>query len=135
MSDGDPGVFEARLWKRGSEDWPSGFADLGDREPEQLWRAGPLATGQRRIVAIVGSRKATVSGLVRARELGEHLSAMGICVISGLARGIDGAALAGAIQAGTPAIAVLGNGLPRIYPDENKSLAEQMVLKGGGIVT
>jgi len=126
---------EPAIWRRSAEDWPSGFTDLGDGQPKSLWRMGPIKIGERKVVAIVGSRRSTVAGLVRARALGEKLSKMGISVISGLARGIDSAALSGALQGAAPAIAILGNGLPRIYPPENHSLAEAIIDHGGGVVT
>jgi len=80
-------------------------------------------------VAIVGSRKPTSYGRVLAEQLAEELAATGLTVVSGLARGVDTAAHRGALRTGLT-VAVLGSGLERVYPKENKMLAEKIVEKG-----
>ena len=85
-------------------------------------------------IAIVGSRRATLHGLATARGLGRALSASGYTVVSGLARGIDAAAHAGALEGGGRTIAVLGSGLDRIYPVEHRRLAES-IARTGAVVT
>ena len=67
-------------------------------------------------------------GKACAREIGESLSHSGICVIS-VAWGIDAAALRGSLRGPIPPIAILGNGLPQIYPPENRGLAEETSLQ------
>ena len=85
-------------------------------------------------IAIVGSRRATLHGLATARGLGRALSASGYTVVSGLARGIDAAAHAGALEGGGRTIAVLGSGLDRVYPVEHRRLAES-IARTGAVVT
>ncbi|MDF1663616.1 MAG: DNA-processing protein DprA, partial [Planctomycetota bacterium] len=81
-------------------------------------------------VALVGSRKASVSGLRNAYSLGAQLAERGIVVVSGLARGIDTAALEGALSVRGKTIGVVGHGLHTIYPSENKGLAQKMKERG-----
>ena len=126
---------EPYLWFRESDDWPQGFEDLGSTQPENLWRWGPLKIQGSRVMAIVGSRRASVLGLARAREAGLQLSQAGISVISGLARGIDAAALRGALKGDVPPVAIIGNGFPKIYPPENQLLAHEIVEAGGAILS
>ena len=90
-----------------------------------------------RRVAIVGSRRSTTVGERIAHKMGRELTAKGWTVVSGLARGIDGAALEGALRAALedpnapPPVAILGNGLPDIYPPEHEDLASRIVQSGG----
>lgn len=84
-------------------------------------------------IAVVGSRKASGYGLSSARRISADLSEYGICVISGMARGIDTAAHQGALSAGGRTIAVLGCGLDIVYPPENKRLMERILEKGAVI--
>lgn len=80
-------------------------------------------------VAIVGSRHPTGYGRLLADRLADELAACGLVVISGLARGIDTLAHQGALRSGKT-LAVLGSGLDRIYPKENRLLAEKIAAKG-----
>lgn len=73
-------------------------------------------------IAVVGSRKASHYGKDVAHRLGKDLSLEGVCIVSGLARGIDGQAHKGALQASGGTIAVLGSGIDRIYPAEHRDL-------------
>lgn len=83
-------------------------------------------------IAIVGTRRATQTGLNIASDLSCNLAEAGVVIISGLARGIDGAAHKGALAAGGgKTIAVLGGGFAQIYPREHRSLARQIVRQGG----
>ena len=91
-------------------------------------------------VAVVGARRCTPYGKSVARELGELLVDHGVAVVSGLALGIDTAAHEGALTsvggAGAIAtIAVLGAGLNNIYPRQNRALAEQIVTRGGCVIS
>jgi len=81
-------------------------------------------------VAIIGSRRTSLYGLRTAREFGAALARRGICVISGLARGIDAAAHEGALSVNGPTVAVLGNGCDIIYPPENVDLFRKLREKG-----
>ncbi len=81
-------------------------------------------------VAVVGARKASGYGLTTAKRMGYQLGACGGVVVSGAARGIDSLALEGALSAGAPVAAVLGNGLDVVYPSEARRLYEDVVENG-----
>jgi DNA processing protein len=103
--------------------------------PAVLFAHGdPSVLADRRRVAIVGTRSATPYGRQVAAELGRDLASAGVVVISGLARGIDGAAHAGALaatdeEAPGPA-AVVGTGLDVVYPSSNAKIWEQVIERG-----
>lgn len=85
-------------------------------------------------VAVVGSRNPTPQGLLNARAFARSLGQAGVCVVSGLALGVDGAAHEGALEAGAPTVAVVGTGLDRVYPARHKALAHRIV-SGGAILS
>ena len=86
-------------------------------------------------IAVVGSRRCSTYGENAAKMLSRDLAAQGICIISGLARGIDSAAHRGAIEAKEKTIAVLGTGLNEIYPKENAKLVDEILESGGAVIT
>lgn len=86
-------------------------------------------------VAVVGTRKATPSGISLAGSIGRDLALAGLPVISGLALGIDTAAHEGALSAGGRTVAVLGNSTDIVYPPENKNLFDRIISSGGSIVS
>lgn len=94
-----------------------------------------MFTNDEPAVAIVGTRKATTQGLKTASEIAGELARRGIIIISGLAMGIDTAAHEGTLKVGGKTVAVLGNGLDKIYPAQNQNLAEEILNKGGAIVS
>ncbi len=100
--------------------------------PPALFAAGkiPGATA----VAVVGSRKASATGIETARLLGRALGKRGVCVVSGLALGIDAAAHEGALEAAGPTVGVLGCGIDVVYPRSNGRLFDR-VKKNGAIVS
>lgn len=112
----------------GSADYPPLLKDIYD-PPIGLYKKGPIRVG-RKTVAIVGSRHTTLYGQGVARRLAGDLARLGICVASGLARGIDTAAHEGALEAGGPTVAVLGCGLDIIYPPENIDLYRRLEKSG-----
>jgi DNA processing protein len=81
-------------------------------------------------VAVVGSRKATVTGLDIARVLGAELAEAGVQVVSGMARGIDSAAHRGCLEAGGSTVAVLGCGIDICYPPSNSALRAEILGSG-----
>lgn len=86
-------------------------------------------------VAIVGSRETTLYGQTVAKKFGAELARLGLCVVSGLARGIDTAAHEGALSVGGKTVAVLGTGLDIIYPPENLGLYRRIEAGGGAILS
>lgn len=84
----------------------------------------------RRAVAVVGARSCSPYGAQVARMLGRELTAAGLLVVSGLARGIDGEAHRGALEAGAPTVGVLGCGIDRDYPAVNATLSRRMEEEG-----
>lgn len=93
-----------------------------------LGNIGALQHPQR--LAIVGSRNPTPQGQANARQFAQALSEAGVCVVSGLALGVDGAAHEGALQADAPTIAVVGTGLDRVYPKRHLALAHRIAEHG-----
>ena len=86
-------------------------------------------------LAIVGTRKVSVSGRETARAFAAGLARAGVTVVSGLALGADAAAHAGALDAGGRTIAVLANGLHETYPRQHEALGRQILERGGTLVS
>ena len=124
-------VAQCRWWLAGDPGWSEVFG-TDDDPPAALAYAGSLDALFRPRVAIVGTRSASAAGLAFARELGASLSAAGVAVVSGLARGIDGAAHRGAVASDGEgrAIAVLGTGLGVVYPREHRDLQSSVAVNG-----
>lgn len=118
---------QGRLLVWGSPDYPAMLAVTEDA-PAVLTMLGQAPVLQRKCIAIVGSRNASLNGRKFAEKLALELGAAGLTVVSGLARGIDTAAHAASLMTGT--IAVLAGGVDVIYPPENKPLYEQIVARG-----
>jgi len=100
--------------------------------PVALWVRGSLPPSGP-AVAVVGSREASPAGQVRARDWATGLTQAGVAVLSGLARGIDGAAHAGALEAGST-WGIMGSGLDHPYPPEHVRLMDRMA-EAGGVIT
>lgn len=118
---------------RGQAGFPAPLLD--DPEPPPLvFHQGPLSTLERPRVAVVGTRRCTHAGRATARRLGRDLAIAGVCVVSGLARGIDGEAHHGALEVaregGAAPAAVVGTGLDVIYPSANAELWRQVAAVG-----
>src|SRR5688572_29882932 len=95
--------------------------------PAVLFVSGDTSLSRRRRVSVVGSRKATRDGLVRARSLALELVKRHVVVVSGLAEGIDTAAHQAAIEAGGKTIAILGTPLDKTFPAKNRALQDLIV--------
>jgi DNA processing protein len=81
-------------------------------------------------VSVIGSRKASAAGPAMAAELARALTALRMTVVSGLARGIDTAAHRAALDAGGRTVAVIGTGIGRVYPAENRGLQNEIASRG-----
>lgn len=103
--------------------------------PAKLYLVGDEQILNKPAIAIIGCRDASDYGKKVAFNFAYELAKKGIVIISGLARGIDTYAHLGAVKANGKTIAVLGSGLKHIYPAENKQLCNEIVQKGGTIVT
>ncbi|MDX1558359.1 MAG: DNA-processing protein DprA [Marinobacter sp.] len=110
-------------------DYPEQLRHIHDA-PSVLYTLGDTGLLARDQIGIIGSRKATPAGLDHARRFAAELSARDLLVTSGLALGVDGAAHAGALDAGFPTIAVIGCGLDRIYPHQHRRLGERVINEG-----
>lgn len=112
------------------EEYPKRLKTI-PRAPYALYYKGGLPKEEQRAVAIVGARNCSEYGRGIARELGRQLAEGGIAVVSGMARGIDGAGHQGALDGGGRTYAVLGCGVDVCYPRENRELYENIPQKGG----
>ncbi len=124
-------AYKARLVLPGDEGSSAFFESLP--YAVALWVRGTLPPPGLRI-SVVGSRTPSLLGRERARNWSRQLTEKGVSVISGLARGIDGAAHAGALEAG-PTWGIMGSGLSHPYPKEHATLMDRMVDAGGGVIT
>jgi len=111
-----------------SPEWPERLGHLGS-PPHGFWLMGAIAPHSP-AVAIVGSRRATFSGVDIARSIARDLGAAGIQVVSGMALGIDAAAHDGAIDGGGSTVAVLGCGIDICYPPRHAELRDRIVASG-----
>jgi DNA processing protein len=117
----------ARLIAACEPDFPATLAAL-DPPPPLLWTRGRIELLARPAVAIVGARIASAAGQRFARALAGDLGQAGYVVVSGMARGIDGAAHEGALATGT--VAVLGGGVDDIYPPDHTALYGKLAAQG-----
>lgn len=86
-------------------------------------------------IGVVGSRRCSTYGENASLMLARDLAEKGICIVSGLARGIDTAAHKGAIEAKGKTIAVMGTGISQVYPRENTKLVDKILDSGGAIIS
>ncbi|MEE1821256.1 DNA-protecting protein DprA [Streptomyces sp. BE20] len=104
--------------------------------PPFLFHRGRLSTDDARSVAVVGTRGPTEDGLRRAARMARELVQHDVAVYSGLAKGIDTAAHTATLDAGGRTVAVMGTGIAaKVYPAENRPLAENIVQSGGALLS
>ena len=119
----------ARLVTQTDTEYPERLRRIHD-PPPSLYSRGRFAPQDDLAIAIVGARTASAYGRKMARELAHELAGCGVCVVSGLARGIDSEAHQASLEVGGRTIAVLGSGLDVVYPREHIALAEQIAESG-----
>ncbi len=103
--------------------------------PLALYVKGDASLLSSPCVAMVGTRRSTPYGLEQAFRISRDLAARGWTVLSGLALGIDAQSHRGALDAGGKTVGVIGSGLDRFYPEENRELAREIVAKGGAVAS
>ena len=113
--------------------YPSRMASIPD-SPALLYIQGNINLNRERILAIVGTRKATDYGKSTTASLIEELAEYNPLILSGLAFGIDIHAHKAALKCHLPTVAVLGSGLDNVYPSAHRDIAEKM-LAGGALIT
>ncbi len=114
------------------EHYPHNLRTIYD-PPLVLYIKGDINPSDVLSMAIVGARRCTYYGQSQSKRLARLLGQSGFTIISGLARGIDTAAHQGALEVGARTIAVMGCGLGRVYPRENRELAERISCQGAVI--
>lgn len=114
---------------RGEPEYPQ-LLDATAQPPWVLYTRGRRELLERPGIAVVGTRTPTVYGKRMAEQFARELSCSGVCVVSGLARGIDGAAHEGALEGAGGTIAVLGCGIDVIYPKEHAYLYSRIAENG-----
>ena len=126
--------FGVRLVTPADADYPARLRDAPGA-PLVLYVKGDVSALSKPSVALVGTRRATAYGLDVATRFAHDLAQAGWCVVSGLALGIDAAAHRGALEADGLTVGVIGSGLDRFYPEENRDLARDIVKRGGAVVS
>lgn len=116
------------------EEYPQSLRNIKEA-PIALYVLGKLPAAEQACVAMVGTRKITPYGRRVAYKLAGDLTACGVTVVSGLARGIDSECHAAAVRLKKPTVAVIGTGVGRCYPPENRALARAILEYGGAIVS
>jgi DNA processing protein len=109
--------------------YPQNLRLVHDRPP-LIFTTGELGPVDSRSVAVIGARRATISGMTAAARIAEHLVSTGYVVVSGLAAGIDAAAHTAALAAGGRTLAVIGTGLAHSYPAQNAALQRRIADEG-----
>jgi DNA processing protein len=126
--------FGATVITQESPSYPKSLREI-HAPPIVLYLWGELNERDHHAIGIIGARHTTHYGTESAKKLAYQLAYAGLTVISGLARGIDTAAHQGALAAKGRTVAVIGSGLSKLYPPENRGLAEKIRDGNGAIVS
>lgn len=110
-------------------DYPSLLLNIPD-PPPLLYIKGTRELLNRPMLAIVGSRNASPQGLANAEAFAEAASNAGLCIVSGMALGVDAAAHRGGLRGSAASIAVVGTGLDLVYPASHRRLAHELAEEG-----
>ena len=110
-------------------EYPQSLLNITD-PPLVLYVKGRLDLLNVRSLAVVGSRSASTQGLRNAEAFAKSASEAGLCIVSGMAHGIDASAHSGGLQGAGSSIAVVGTGLDKVYPAANRVLAHQLAQQG-----
>ncbi len=110
-------------------DYPRLLLEIPD-PPPLLYAKGRRELLNRPALAVVGSRNATPQGAANAESFSRSLSDSGLCIVSGLALGIDAAAHRGGLAGTSSSIAIVGTGLDIVYPSRNHALAHELAQQG-----
>ena len=103
--------------------------------PFLLYKKGGVLNNDIPAIAVVGTRLASSAAFTAAYNLGLEMAALNICLVSGLAAGIDKAAHEGVVKGKGQTVAVLGNGIDYIYPKENAALGREIIELGGVVLS
>lgn len=113
---------DIRICAFGDKEYPKRLKHISD-PPMVLYYKGMMPDfDEQPVIAVVGTRRPSAYGISVARRMGYQIAGCGGLVVSGLAKGIDAAAMAGALTAGNSVVGVLGCGVDVVYPKENKTL-------------
>jgi len=126
--------FDATVITQESPSYPNSLREI-HAPPIVLYVWGELQERDHHAIGIIGARRTTHYGTESAKKLAYQLAYAGLTVISGLARGIDTDAHQGALAAKGRTIAVIGSGLSKLYPPENRGLADKIRGGNGAIVS
>lgn len=120
---------QIRLWYPQETGYPKKLYNISDRPPV-IYQKGREEILGLPSVAVIGARNCSNYGSFLAKELGKELAAMGIVVVSGMARGIDSICQMSCLKQGGRSIGVLGSGVEICYPPENRNLYELLQCEG-----
>ncbi len=118
-----------RILTIADSEYPQHLLNTAD-PPLLLYAKGRIDLLNVRALAVVGSRNASAQGLRNAEAFAQSVSDAGLCIVSGMAHGIDAAAHLGGLQGVGSSIAVVGTGLDKVYPAANRELAHRLAHNG-----
>ena len=116
------------------EEYPQSLRNIKEA-PIALYVLGTLPAEEQSCVGMVGTRKITPYGRRAAAKLAGDLAQCGVTIISGLARGVDSECHAAAVRLKKPTVGVIGTGVGRCYPPENRALEKAILQHGGAVVS